>query len=106
MESVYTVGVSNRFASLMAEEDDPGDQVISQTNVSEKIDNKSAVNKRKDAKSGGGGGKQQKDNNREKTGQQPPQRKPAQDSGKRKTVSRSAFYGACGYRQEPLRAFV
>ena len=78
MESVYTVGVSNRFASLMAEDDDPGDQIISQTNVTEKID-KSA--KKKDAKSGGGGGKQQKDN-REKAGQQP--RKPAQDPGKRK----------------------
>ena len=99
MESAYTVGVSNRFASLMAEEDDPGDQVI---NVSEKIDNKTAANKRKDAKSGSGVGKQQKDNNREKTGQQQPQRKPAQDSGKRKIVSRSAFYGARGYRQEPL----
>ena len=81
MESVYTVGVSNRFASLMAEEDDPGDQVITQTPVTEKID-KTA--KRKDAKSGTGvgvGGKQGKDN-REKAGQQT--RKPAQDSGKRK----------------------
>ena len=78
MEAAYTVGVSNRFASLMAEEDDPGDQIISSPNLPEKTD-KSV--KKKDAKSGGAGGKPTKDN-REKAGQQP--RKPAQDPGKRK----------------------
>ena len=79
MESSYTVGVSNRFASLMAEDDDPGDQVVTPTIVPEKADK---TVKRKEVKSGvGGGGKQQKDGNREKAGQPP--RKPAQDSGKR-----------------------
>ena len=70
----YSVGVSNRFASLMAEEDDPGDQIISPASVPEK----SEKEKRKDIK--GGTGKQQKDN-REKSQQA---RKNIQDSTKRK----------------------
>lgn len=85
MEVAYTVGVSNRFASLMAEEDDPGDQLISSSNSPDKIDKTAA--KRKDGKSGAGGKQLNKDN-REKGGQQ--QRKPAQDAGKR--MSNHVYY--------------
>ena len=72
MEVAYSVGVSNRFASLMAEEDDPGDQIISQANVPEKVEK----DKKKDAK----GGKQKQKDNREKSQQA---RKSVQDSAKR-----------------------
>ena len=83
MEAAYSVGVSNRFASLMAEDDDPGDEVISPTALPEKVEK---TTKKKDAK-GSTGGKQQKEGNREKAGQPP--RKPAQqDSTKREFWSR------------------
>ena len=75
MEVAYSVGVSNRFASLMAEDDDPGDQVISPTGAPEKTEK----DKRKDVKSGGG--KQQKDNREKSQGQQT--RKNVQESTKR-----------------------
>ena len=73
MEVAYSVGVSNRFASLMTEEDDPGDQVISPASAPEKVDKE-----KKDVK---GGGKPKNKESREK-GQQT--RKSAQDSTKRK----------------------
>ena len=72
MEVAYSVGVSNRFASLMAEDDDPGDQIIRQANVPEKVEK----DKKKDAK----GGKQKQKDNREKSQQA---RKSVQDSAKR-----------------------
>ena len=71
MEIAYSVGVSNRFASLMADEDDPGDQTITPANAPEKIEKEKP---RKDFKSA-----KQKDN-REK-GQQT--RKNVQDPTKR-----------------------
>ena len=76
MEVAYSVGVSNRFASLMADEDDPGDQIISLANTSEK---KPEKDKKKDSK----GSKQKVKDSKEK-GQQT--RKNVQESTKRKCV--------------------
>lgn len=70
MEVAYSVGVSNRFASLMAEDDDPGDQIITPPNLPEKVE-------KKDVKSG----KQKNKDSREKAQQT---RKSVQDSTKRK----------------------
>ena len=72
MEVAYTVGVSNRFASLMTEDDDPGDQLISGPGAPEK--DVKPERQRKDVKTG-----KQKDN-REKEQQT---RKGAQDAAKR-----------------------
>ena len=47
MEVDYSIGVSNRFAFLMAEEDDPGDLIMAPTSPSEKVDKDK---KKKDAK--------------------------------------------------------
>lgn len=69
MEVAYSVGVSNRFASLMADDDDPGDQIITPPNPPEKVE-------KKDVKSG----KQKNKESREK-GQQT--RKNVQDTTKR-----------------------
>ena len=72
MEVAYSVGVSNRFASLMADDDDPGDEVITPTNAPEKVER----DKKKDVK----GGKPKVKDNREKAQQM---RKSVQDSTKR-----------------------
>ena len=73
MEVAYSVGVSNRFASLMMDDDDPGDQLISPASAPEKVEKE----KKKDVK----GGKTKSKESREK-GQQT--RKSVQDSTKRK----------------------
>lgn len=78
MEVAYSVGVSNRFASLMDEDDDPGDQLISAPGALEKVVKEK---QRKEVKSG-----KQKDN-REKEQQT---RKGAQDPTKR-TCMRTVF---------------
>lgn len=71
MEVAYSVGVSNRFASLMVEDDDSGDQLISPVSAPEKVEREK---QRKDVKSA-----KPKDN-REKEQQT---RKGAPDSTKR-----------------------
>ena len=78
MEVAYSVGVSNRFASLMADEDDPGDQVISLANVSK-------PEKEKDKKKDNKGSKPKVKDTKEKGQQQT--RKNVQESAKRKYVA-------------------
>ena len=73
MEVAYSVGVSNRFASLMADEDDPGDNIMAPVSPTEKVEKDK---KKKDAK----GSKQKAKESKDK-GQQA--RKSTQDTAKR-----------------------